>query len=546
MSTWSGRFGGVDCPRLRSAGIRAGAVRRRGRATCLRRGRELGIRQLLPHPDAGLLSATESAWPMWCGIVSQAFIGRTHRKRLPPSSRFGSDWRKRPARKSPPNRHEQIDVRRRFDLRYRGAEACLTIDRPADGDYAAAFPAEHQRLYGYVQAERSLEIVAARVEAIGRSGLSLPESQHSSARPLPTSRHATVRFAGEPHDTQIFHRSQLQPGDRFAGPAIVYEFASTTVVDPGWQAEVLSGGELLLTNALSESGNAHQPEALARAELSDAAADPVLLEIFNNQFAGIAEQMGITLRNTATSVNVKERLDFSCAMFTASGELVVNAPHIPVHLGAMGETVRCILADNPAIEPGDVFVTNDPYRGGSHLPDVTVVTPVYESPAEAAAAGRPLRLRFFTASRAHHAEIGGIVPGSMPPFSKNLAEEGVLIRNFKLVAAGRPRFDELAELLSANPFPTRAVADNLADVAAQVAANRQGAMQLDAARSSEKAGRWSKPTCGTFKRPPSERLARLWPACRPAGASSSIISTTARRSGCDDDVSAVRWTGRRS
>ena len=206
----------------------------------------------------------------------------------------------------------------------------------------------------------------------------------------------------------------------------------------------------------------------------------MLLEVFNNHFAGIAEQMGITLRNTAGSVNVKERLDFSCAIFTPRGELVANAPHIPVHLGAMGETVRRVLADNPAIAPGDVFVGNDPYRGGSHLPDVTVVTPVHEAEAAGSSRDQRPRLLFFTASRAHHAEIGGIVPGSMPPFSKNLAEEGVLIRNFQLMAAGRSRFDGLRALLLSGAHPTRAVADNLADVAAQVAANRQGAMQLAA------------------------------------------------------------------
>jgi 5-oxoprolinase (ATP-hydrolysing) len=231
----------------------------------------------------------------------------------------------------------------------------------------------------------------------------------------------------------------------------------------------------------------------------------VLLEIFNNQFAGIAEQMGITLRNTASSVNVKERLDFSCAVFTAEGDLVVNAPHIPVHLGAMSETVKQTIADNPDMRPGDVFVTNDPYRGGSHLPDITVVTPVHETPS-AASGGRkspgdtepptgsafgneprhreadaprsPGRLLFFTASRAHHAEIGGIRPGSMPPFSGNLAEEGVLIRNFKLVDAGQSRVDELETLLGAGPYPSRAMRDNLADIAAQVAANNQGARDL--------------------------------------------------------------------
>ncbi len=200
-------------------------------------------------------------------------------------------------------------------------------------------------------------------------------------------------------------------------------------------------------------------------------ADPIWLEIFNHRFAGIAEQMGITLRGTATSVNVKERLDFSCAIFTPAGDLVVNAPHIPVHLGAMSETVKRILLDNPKLAPGDVFVTNHPYRGGSHLPDITVITPVHDELTG--------RLSFFTASRAHHAEIGGIVPGSMPPFSKNLAEEGALIGNFRLFAAGQPRWEELRTLLCSGPFPSRSVDANLTDIAAQVAANRRGVHDLN-------------------------------------------------------------------
>ena len=179
--------------------------------------------------------------------------------------------------------------------------------------------------------------------------------------------------------------------------------------------------------------------------------------------------MGITLRNTSSSVNVKERLDFSCALFTPGGDLVVNAPHIPVHLGAMSETVRHVIADNPDLQPGDVVVTNDPYRGGSHLPDVTVVTPVHNDGG---------RLLFFTASRAHHAEIGGISPGSMPPFSRNLAEEGVLIRNFKVVQAGMSHLESLRKLLLAGEYPTRSVEDNLADVTAQIAANEQGSRDL--------------------------------------------------------------------
>ena len=202
--------------------------------------------------------------------------------------------------------------------------------------------------------------------------------------------------------------------------------------------------------------------------------DPIQLELYNNQFASIADEMGITLRNTSSSVNVKERLDFSCAIFTADGDLVVNAPHIPVHLGAMGETVKQLIADNPSMGRGDVFVTNDPFRGGSHLPDITVITPIFGD------VGCGEERLFFTASRAHHAEIGGIAPGSMPPFSRTLAEEGVLIRNFRLLVAGESRMDELQDLLQRAPHPSRAVAENLADIGAQMAANLQGAAALQA------------------------------------------------------------------
>jgi 5-oxoprolinase (ATP-hydrolysing) len=273
----------------------------------------------------------------------------------------------------------------------------------------------------------------------------------------------------------LYRRESLLAGAHLSGPAIIAEPLTTTIVDPGWEATALSGGELLieLSSSISESIS-HSALRISHF----ATADPVLLELFNNHLTAIATQMGITLRNTSMSVNVKERLDFSCAIFTAEGDLVVNAPHIPVHLGAMSETVKQIIADNPEMQSGDVFVVNDPYRGGSHLPDVTVVTPVFGGPALASQAGPSLQPLFFTASRAHHAEIGGIAPGSMPPFSKNLGEEGVLIRNFKLVAAGKSRFDELRQLLSSGPYPSRSPDTNLADITAQVAANQQGVSDL--------------------------------------------------------------------
>ena len=464
--------------------------------------RELGMTKVLVHPDAGLLSA------LGIGLadvvrhrVSGVYrpLAEVDRKEI--VARF-ADLIEEARRevKAEGIDSKQIRIRRRVDVRYVGVDAALTIEvrgldaggppptaapveEAADLEIIAeAYEAAHRRLYGYVQSGRPLELVALRVEAIGRSPeveITLPTD---SFRPLTEDDYqigVVARIDGESCLAEVIDRSKLRRGHVLEGPVIVCEQAGTTIISPGWKAEVLDRGELLLTDL----GNDAQP-------VLGTESDPVQLEIFNNQFAAIAEQMGITLRNTSSSVNVKERLDFSCAIFTARGELVVNAPHIPVHLGAMGETVRAVLADNPSLQPGDVFVTNDPYRGGSHLPDITVVTPVHD--AEPNASGKR-ELLFFTASRAHHAEIGGIRPGSMPPFSKNLAEEGILIRNLKLVDAGLSRFDELRTLLTSGPYPSRRPDDNLADVAAQVAANHQGARDL--ARLVE---RYSKPVVTAY------------------------------------------------
>jgi 5-oxoprolinase (ATP-hydrolysing) len=421
--------------------------------------RELGMRQVLLHPDAGLLSAYG---------IGMAPVARHKSQGVyrPYSEQAVQELREVFERLAEEGRGEvlaegvaaeMIAVHRSLELRYQGQEAALLVAEPDGATYADAFAAGHRQLYGYVYEGRPLEIVAARSEVSGSAAdVSIDARPAQRRRPDPS---ATTRtfFDAAWHTCGVFFRGSLVPGDIIVGPAIVCEDSSTAVIDPGWQAEVLARGELLLRDI---GRGAHKPVSTE--------CDVVMLEVFNNLFAGTAEQMGIALRNTASSVNVKERLDFSCAIFTAAGDLVVNAPHIPVHLGAMGETVRKVIADNRDLQPGDVFVSNDPYHGGSHLPDITIVTPVF-------VAGRRM---FFTASRAHHAEIGGIRPGSMPPFSKNLAEEGVLIRDFALVRGGTSRMDELRALLLSGKYPTRAVDDNLADVAAQVAANRQGERDL--------------------------------------------------------------------
>ncbi|QDU80340.1 Acetophenone carboxylase gamma subunit [Polystyrenella longa] len=359
-------------------------------------------------------------------------------------------------------REEQLQSPiRSLELRYCGVDSTIVVTcSEGDGDYKKQYGQLHQQRYGYQHRERDVEVVTARVEVIGRMPRPEWPVQLESTGELTSSERTPVLFAGKWETTSIYHRRELKPGNQIAGPAIVCEPTSTVLIDPGFSARIGQQGELLIKDVSQTT----------QFQLSAKEVDPVQLEIFNNLFASIAEQMGVTLQKTSCSTNVKERLDFSCAIFTPAGDLVVNAPHIPVHLGAMGETVRHILKDNPEIEPGDVFVTNDPYRGGSHLPDVTVVTPVHDEHSD--------ELLFLTASRAHHAEIGGIVPGSMPPFSTNLAEEGVVIRNFKLVDRGASREAELRALLLSGPHPSRSVEDNLSDVSAQVAANQSGAIQL--------------------------------------------------------------------
>ncbi len=364
-----------------------------------------------------------------------------------------------------------------LDLRYRGVEATISVPQPEDGDYAAAYAARHRQLYGYVRDGRPLEIVAVRVEVTGQGAEAWTPSTpvtDGGTPPPSDSQHRIWTASGETV-APIYRRQDLAPGHVVTGPAIIAEATSTLVIDDGFTARVLSAGEILINRSARSIGM-----AIPGLPGTHSSVDPVQLELFHQTFTSYAEQMGVTLQNTSVSTNVKERLDFSCAIFDPLGGLVVNAPHIPVHLGAMGETVRCILRDNPDLSPGDVFVTNDPYRGGSHLPDVTVITPVHHPATR--------ELLFLTASRAHHAEIGGIVPGSMPPFSKNLGEEGVLIRNFRLIHAGQSCEDQLAALLRSGAYPSRNVADNLADVRAQVAANQMGAnllLQLVADRGGE-------------------------------------------------------------
>lgn len=441
--------------------------------------RELGIRNIINHPDAGILSAVGIGLAPVIRHADQGIYrpwSSCHELLAEMMASLASQARDKILEQLKTTEIDgpSIQTTAQVDLRYLGQDAYLTLEfEPADS-LQQRFHQTHRGRYGYAYPDRELEVVAAHVMA--SSAASSHESQDNrtidkaatESPSKPTARTEAV-FNGQMFSTAIFDRESLLVGQAITGPAIIAERLSTTVVEPDWLATVLPDGQILLTDKNSDAVENRSIDSNATS--ADAGKlDPIQLEVFNNAFAGIADQMGQTLRNTATSVNVKERLDFSCALFDSDGNLVVNAPHVPVHLGAMSETIRHLIADHSNMAAGDVFVTNDPYRGGSHLPDVTVITPVFDVSGE--------HRLFFTASRAHHAEIGGISPGSMPPFSKRLSEEGVLIPSQRVVDAGISRLDELRKLLSTASHPSRAVHDNIADIAAQIAANQQGATRL--------------------------------------------------------------------
>ncbi|MFF3755119.1 hydantoinase B/oxoprolinase family protein [Streptomyces sp. NPDC002018] len=359
-----------------------------------------------------------------------------------------------------------ISTRARVLLRYAGTDAGLPVDLDGVPAMTAAFEDEHRSRYAFTM-DKPLVVEAVSVEAVGTTGPHTPYTPHptrpSDGRPGGTEPYASVRMFsdGRVQDTPLYRREDLRPGDTVTGPAVIAEPDATTVVEPGWRAGAGEQGHLLLTRV--------GPRPSRVAVGTDA--DPVLLEVFNSLFMAIAEQMGVRLENTAHSVNIKERLDFSCALFDAEGNLIANAPHIPVHLGSMGESIKEVLRRNEGtLRPGDVYAINDPYHGGTHLPDVTVVTPVFDEAGE--------RLEFLVASRGHHAEIGGITPGSMPAFSTTVEEEGVLFDNWPLVRDGRLREAETRELLTTARHPSRDPDTNLADLRAQIAANEKGIAEL--------------------------------------------------------------------
>jgi 5-oxoprolinase (ATP-hydrolysing) len=345
-------------------------------------------------------------------------------------------------------------------LRYAGTDTSLAVALGQHGTMRRVFEALHKKQFGFITPEKDIMVEAVAVESAG-GGTAIREISKPRAEHEATAIAKTRMFGGGKWlPTPVYDRSALLPGQTIKGPALIVEAHNTVVVENGWQAQCNARLHLVLT----------RPEKPLRQQAVGTRADPVMLEIFNNLFMSIAEQMGVTLEKTAYSVNIKERLDFSCAVFNSKGELVANAPHMPVHLGSMDRSVEVIIRLNPKMEPGDAYVLNAPYNGGTHLPDITVVTPVFDR--------RGSKILFYVASRGHHADVGGKAPGSMTPRATTITEEGVLIDNFKLTERGRLRETELYRLLTSGDYPCRNSAQNLADLKAQIAANEKGVQEL--------------------------------------------------------------------
>ncbi|MBM9606262.1 hydantoinase B/oxoprolinase family protein [Desulfopila inferna] len=355
-----------------------------------------------------------------------------------------------------------IKVEVKVHLRYEATDTSLLVDEASVEEMQASFEAAHKQQFGFVARERGLVIEAVSVEGIGvNEPLIDPESDVSDCSEPVAADHVLMYSGAKMEDVPLYKREKLLVGQLLKGPAIISESTGTVIVEEGWQAQLNSRSHLILTRYKE------RPKAMALGT----EVDPVMLEVFNNLFMSIAEQMGATLAKTSYSVNIKERLDFSCAVFDAEGQLVANAPHVPVHLGSMGESVKTIIRENQGtMKPGNVYMLNAPYNGGTHLPDVTVITPVFDEQGRS--------VLFYVGARGHHADIGGKTPGSSPPDSTHIDDEGVLIDNFLLVEEGEFREKETRALLASGKYPCRNIDQNAADLAAQIAANETGLHEL--------------------------------------------------------------------
>lgn len=425
----------------------------------------LGIERVFIHPYAGVLSAYGMGLADICTISQQSVETRLSETTLDEISKI---WANLSVKVQNELLNQGIESKRlivvqKAHLRYEGTDTALAVPATDVQSMRLQFENLHKQHFGFVMKARPLIVESVSAEAIGSTGVEedpiLP-NQKTNIEPQPLTK-VPMYTHGEHHDTPLFDRQRLRPNQQIDGPAILVDPHSTTIVEPGWQARINSRGHLVMERVL----------ARPKQQSIGTDADPVMLEIFNNLYMSIAEQMGGVLANTAHSVNIKERLDFSCAVFDNQGNLVANAPHMPVHLGSMSDSVREVIRKwKDHMHPGDVFVLNAPYNGGTHLPDVTVVTPVFDDTGAT--------VMFYVGSRGHHADIGGLTPGSMPPYSHSVEEEGVLIDNLRLVASGSLREADLRHVLSEGLYPARNVDQNIADLRAQIAANEKGVQEL--------------------------------------------------------------------
>ena len=439
----------------------------------------LGMTKVLIHPFSSLLSAYGMGLADIRATRQQAveepFGDAALASVIALGDRLGDDTRREVIGQGVPA--DAVAVHVRAHIRYAGTDMALVVpafsivpgregqallDTASLAAMKAAFEAAHRSRFGFIDESKELVVEAVSAEAVGGGAKFtepvLPTTSVALAAPA---RRTRFYSRGKWHEASVYTRAQLAPGHHVRGPAIIIEPHQTIVVEDGWQVEVTAKNHLVLERVVP----------LQRESAIGTDADPVMLEVFNNLFMSIAEQMGVSLQNTAYSVNIKERLDFSCAVFAADGSLVANAPHMPVHLGSMDRAVETIIRENEgAIAPGDVYAINAPYNGGTHLPDITVCTPVFDD------AGRDIL--FWVASRGHHADVGGISPGSMSPNATTIEEEGVYIDNFKLVDRGRFRERALYDLLTGGKYPARNPLQNVNDIKAQIAANEKGVQEL--------------------------------------------------------------------
>ncbi len=422
----------------------------------------LGVSKVYLHPMAGVLSA------YGIGIADQRWLGEEAVEKELSIAEAELNVRVKKLLATSPL---DGDYTVRVYLRYEGSDTPLLVDWQNAVEAKKAFEIQHKQLFGFIYPEKSLLLDALQVE-VTVSGETLPEASLPDVSVDDVKMRTAIQLyvQGSWHQVDVYDRSDLPEGYKGFGPLLLTDQNSTHFIEPGWHLEVLASGALVLEKRINEK--AVQEEAINAPEIKKTAAnyDPVTLEIFNHLFMSVAEQMGFVLEKTASSVNIKERLDFSCAVFDRQGELVANAPHIPVHLGSMSESIHVVMREHKDMQPGDAFVLNTPYNGGTHLPDVTVVKPVFIDQGECA--------DFFVAARGHHADIGGITPGSMPAYSQHIEEEGVLLDNLVLMRSGVFQESALREVLLSAKYPARNPDQNIADLMAQLAACEKGAEEL--------------------------------------------------------------------